>query len=115
MNSTNLTLSKYQAAAARTINRELTKEEMILHALHGLVAEVGEIHSMYQKRYQGHQDSLDHLVKEGGDLMWFLAELFTAYGVDLGDVGLVNIKKLMARYPDGFETERSLVRKDGDI
>ena len=47
-----MTFNTYQLLAARTMNPELTQVETILHALHGLSAEVGEIHSIYQKSYQ---------------------------------------------------------------
>ena len=46
-----MNINMYQQLAARTMNPELTQVETILHALHGLSAEVGEIHSIYQKSY----------------------------------------------------------------
>lgn len=110
-----LTMSEYQLLAARTINPALSKGELLLHALHGLVAEVGEIHGLFQKIYQGHDLDMDHLVKEIGDCEWFVAELCTAIGVDMGAVGRTNIDKLCARYPDGFSEQNSLHRKEGDV
>lgn len=47
--------------------------------------------------------------------MWFIAEYCTACGWTLEEIAQMNIEKLMARYPDGFEAERSLHRKEGDI
>ena len=44
-----------------------------------------------------------------------LAELLTAKGYTLDDVAFMNIVKLKARYPDGFDTEHSLHRGAGDI
>lgn len=105
----------YQELAGRTINEELTDGEKALHALHGLAGEVGEIHSLFQKSYQGHLFTVEHLLKELGDLMWFIAELCTAYGVSLNYVAEMNIEKLKARYPEGFNAEQSLHRKAGDI
>lgn len=105
----------YQLLAARTINKGLSQEQTELHALHGLSGEVGEIHSLYQKVYQGHEMDQEHLKKELGDLMWFIAELCTAKKWNLEDVMALNIEKLKARFPDGFEEDKSLNRKDGDI
>lgn len=110
-----LYVNEYQRLASRTINPELSDAEKELHALHGLSGEVGEIHSLYQKVYQGHKMDDDHLMKEIGDLLWFIAELCTAKGFNMGNIANMNIDKLIKRFPDGFSVERSLNRKVGDI
>ena len=107
-----MTLNEYQGLAARTINEELKPREKELHALHGLCAEVGEIHGIFQKFYQGHPVDEGTLIKEVGDLMWFVAELCTTEGWSLDDVAKMNIEKLKRRYPGGFDTERSIHRED---
>ena len=56
-----------------------------------------------------------HLKKELGDLLWFMAEYCTAMGWDFSEIARINIQKLIDRYPDGFEEERSIYRKEGDI
>lgn len=108
-------LNEYQKLASRTINKELNRNDNKYHALHGLVSEVGEIHGIYQKVYQGHDFEFNHLIKEIGDLMWFVAELCTSLGVSLEDICELNIDKLKKRYPDGFEVDKSLHRVKGDI
>lgn len=110
-----MTGNEYQALAARTINKELNNDQIEMHALHGMVGEIGEIHSIYQKIYQGHYESPDHILKELGDLMWFIAEYCTAMGVNLDYIMGMNIDKLRSRYPEGFEVEKSLNRAEGDI
>ena len=110
-----MTGNEYQKLASRTINRGLTQKEQEYHALHGLSGETGEIHSLYQKYYQGHALDFDYIKKEFGDLLWFVAEYCTAMDWNLEDVMELNIEKLKARYPEGFSAERSLVRKEGDI
>jgi NTP pyrophosphatase (non-canonical NTP hydrolase) len=110
-----MTMNEYQALAARTINNSMNRAQQEAHALHGLAAEVGEIHSLYQKIYQGHAIEEAHIQKELGDLQWFVAELATAYGWHLEDVAAMNIDKLRARYPEGFDVQRSLHRAEGDI
>lgn len=108
-------LNEYQRLAARTIDREMMPWEIQSHALHGMVAEIGELHGIYQKVYQGHEADIDHLKKEVGDLLWFVAEYCTGSEWDLAEIAQLNIDKLKARYPEGFDPEKSLHRKEGDI
>lgn len=105
----------YQVDAARTINYDLKPSEQGKHALHGMVGEIGELHSIYQKRYQGHEFDVDHAKKELGDLLWFIAEYCTSHGWMMDEIAQMNIEKLKARYPEGFESDKSLNRKEGDI
>lgn len=107
-----MTIYEYQAAAARTMNPKLDKRETELHALHGISGETGEIHSIFQKAYQGHAIDEGELMKEVGDLMWMIAELCTVEGWELDTVCKMNIEKLRQRYPEGFTTERSLHREE---
>ena len=105
----------YQRLASRTINPLLDADEEGMHALHGMVGEIGEIHSLFQKTYQGHELDEDHLKKEFGDLLWFIAEFCVSRGWQMGDIMALNIDKLIKRYPDGFTAEESKHRKEGDI
>ena len=110
-----MTFNEYQKIAARTINKNLTKEEMLLHGLFGLAAEAGEVLGIYQKQYQGHVPTDEQLIKETGDLIWMAAEILTARDIPMECVVQANKAKLDARYPDGFDPERSLHRAEGDI
>lgn len=110
-----MTGNEYQKSAARTINKNLSIVEQQYHALHGMVGEIGEIHSLYQKVFQGHEYSEEHMKKEFGDLLWFIAEYCSSMSWNLEDVMKLNIDKLKARFPEGFEIEKSLHRKEGDI
>lgn len=110
-----ITGNEYQMLASRTINNQLTTPAQEIHALHGIAGEIGEIHSIYQKYYQGHEKNKEHLQKELGDLLWFIAEYCTAKCWPLESIMCMNISKLKARFPEGFEEERSLNRAEGDI
>jgi len=110
-----MTGNEYQKLASRTIRQDMTKTEQEYHALHGMVGEIGELHSIYQKRYQGHEDTEEHRMKEVGDLMWFVAEYCTACGWSLDVIMRMNIDKLSARFPEGFDVEHSLHRAEGDV
>ena len=109
-----MTLNEYQLLAQRTMNISLDNDRTALHALHGMCAEVGEIHGLFQKYYQGHEVDAEHLKKEVGDLLWMIAEFCTVNGWKMSDVAQMNIDKLKARYPDGFTAEKSLNRAEGD-
>ena len=106
-----MTLNEYQVLAGRTINHGLSAAMTQLHALHEMASEVGEIHSIFQKTYQGHAIDDEALCLEVGDLLWGIAELCTVRGWCMEDVAAKNIQKLKKRYPDGFDAERSLHRE----
>ena len=110
-----MTGNEYQLLAGRTIPKDFNVQEKEFHALHGMISEIGELHGMYQKLYQGHKWDAVHAKKELGDLLWFIAEYCTAFNWSLEDIMRLNIDKLLARYPDGFDAEHSLHRKEGDI
>lgn len=109
-----MTGNEYQKLAMRTAP-DISDSDREKHALHGIVSEAGEIHGLYQKVYQGHTIDKEHAKKELGDLMWFVAEYADANGWKLSDIMQMNIDKLKARYPQGFDSEKSLHRKEGDI
>ena len=110
-----ISFDEYQRLARRTQNMNLSREERERHALHGLASEVGEIHALYQKAYQGHPFDEAHLLSELGDLLWFMCEMADVYHVTLSEIAWRNIEKLRDRYPDGFSEEKSLHRAEGDI
>ena len=110
-----MTGNEYQKLASRTMNNKLSKSDQVRHALHGMVGEIGELHSIYQKRYQGHEFDVEHAKKELGDLLWFVAEYCTSHDWEMEEIMQMNIEKLKARFPDGFSAEKSLHRKAGDI
>jgi NTP pyrophosphatase (non-canonical NTP hydrolase) len=107
-----LTIRDYYKAASRTMNPNLTWEQTRNHALHGIAGECGEIHSLYQKTYQGHELIKERVMDEMGDLMWFVMELCFAEKIDPQEMLEYNIDKLRKRYPSGFDPVRSVHRKE---
>ena len=103
---------KYQRMAARTQNNHLTRMEAVNHAVLGINSEAGELAGLFQKGYQGHEVRIEDVIKETGDILWFIAELCDMYGIKMQTVAEENIAKLMKRYPEGFESERSLHRSE---
>lgn len=106
--------NEYQRLARRTQSVRLNSHERLEHALFGIAAETGEIHSIFQKVHQGHPVKMADLISECGDLLWFLAELADVHGLTLDEIAQHNIAKLRKRYPDGFSEDASLYREDGD-
>lgn len=90
--------------------------DMLLNGILGLTGESGECSDMIKKHlYQGHSIDREHLVKELGDIAWYLAVSAKALGYDLESVLQMNVDKLKKRYPEGFSVERSLHRKEDDV
>ena len=110
-----MTGNEYQKLAMRTININNDVDSIMCHGVFGLTSEAGEVAGLLQKVYQGHDFDDEHMKKELGDCLWMIAEICTALDFSLDDVMQTNIDKLKARFPDGFEAERSLHRKEGDV
>ena len=104
-------INEYQKLAMRTLNPEIDKKELILNASMGLCGESGEIIDLVKKHlFQGHDLDDEKLIKELGDVAWYLAEAATALNVNLSEILEKNIKKLENRFPDGFNSNRSINR-----
>lgn len=111
-----MTINEYQVAAMRTSGKNLTTAEHLLNGALGLTGESGEVADLVKKSmFQGHKWDYDHIAKELGDILWYVAETATAIGEDLETIMQMNIDKLMKRYPDGFSSERSQNRAEGDV
>ena len=78
--------------------------------------EAGECSDIMKKHlFQGHALDKEHLLKECGDVAWYLAITAYALGRTLDDVFAMNVKKLQERYPEGFDEYRSRNRSAGDV
>ena len=109
-----MTLNEYQQLALRTESHE-TEYPRILQGLMGLNGEAGECIDILKKHlFHGHELDKQHVAKELGDVLWYVAQSADALGYTLEEIAQMNVDKLMDRYPDGFEVERSLNRKEGD-
>lgn len=56
-----------------------------------------------------------YIAKELGDVAWYLAVSAQALGFDLETILQMNVEKLKARYPHGFDAGHSQHRSSGDI
>lgn len=112
-----MTINEYQKAALRTAQTDkFMREDLLLNAALGLCGESGEVADIAKKNlFQGHELDKEHASKELGDVAWYLALGAYALGYDLETVLQMNVDKLMKRYPEGFDAERSLHREQGDV
>lgn len=79
----------------------------------GLAGEAGEF-ADYIKKVVFHLQEVeeDKLVKELGDVLWYLSVLAYHLGFTMDEIVKANIKKLDTRYQEGFSPEDSLTRRD---
>ncbi len=105
-------INEYQSLAMKTMNPALSKKDVLINGVMGLCGESGEVIDIVKKWLaQGHELDRVSIVKELGDIAWYLAETAYALDVDLETVLQGNIDKLRRRYPDGFDKEKSLHRE----
>lgn len=108
-----MTINEYQKLAMTTLNPDLSKKDVLINGVMGLCGESGEAIDIVKKHLaQGHELKRDELIKELGDIAWYLAETAYALDVDLETVLEGNINKLKKRYPEGFAAERSVNREE---
>ena len=111
-----MNVNDYQRLAMATLNPELTKRDVLINSVMGLCGESGEAIDIVKKwMAQGHELDKAHLAKELGDIAWYLAEAATALDLPLEDIFQANLDKLKKRYPEGFDSQKSLARLKGDL
>lgn len=86
----------------------------------GLGSEGGEFEEIVKKiLFQGKElndDSIFHMKRELGDIIWYWINACRALGLDPNDVISENVTKLESRYPGGkFDVFYSENRKVGDV
>lgn len=105
--------NEYQKLAMRTANEECMN---LSNVGLGLTGESGECADIIKKHlHHNHELEREHLLKEYGDVLWYVALGCEVLGAKMEDVMQMNIDKLRARYPEGFEADKSLHRKEGDV
>lgn len=108
-----MNFDEYQQLALRTA-KDTTRTHNLMECALGLAGESGEVADHVKKHlYQGHDLNIAHIKGELGDVLWYVATMARALGLDLSEVASANVAKLKARYPDGFDEQRSRDRGDG--
>lgn len=110
-----MNINDYQKEAMKTLNPELNKKDILINSVMGLCGESGEAIDIVKKcLMQGHDFNQDHLIKELGDIAWYLAEAATALDIPLETILQENLNKLHKRYPDWFNVNASINRQKED-
>jgi len=123
-----MTGNEYQKLAMRTndgkskirlayaINENVIDVSGLLMGCLGLAGESGELLDLIKKMiFHGKGIDEEHAKKELGDVMWYIAMIAHSFGWSLDEIFQMNVDKLKARYPKGFDTELSNHRKEGDL
>ena len=106
-----ITANEYQTLAMTTLNPALNKKDVLINGVMGLCGESGEAIDIVKKWLaQGHELDKEKLAKELGDIAWYLAETAWALDIPLEEIFRGNIEKLKKRYPEGFDSRRSVNR-----
>lgn len=104
--------NEYQRKAMRTATHKCYD---LANAALGLTGEAGEVADIIKKHlYQGHDLYPSEVIEELGDVLWYVALTCDVLHVSLDDVMRLNVEKLMKRYPDGFDSNKSLHRMEVD-
>ncbi len=105
-------INEYEKLAMTTLNKNIKKEDILINSAMGLCGESGEVIDLIKKHlFQGHELNKDDLVKELGDVAWYLAEAAYALDVSLEEICQKNIEKLKKRFPEGFDSNKSINRE----
>jgi len=112
-----MTLDEYQAAIVgfdtnTTQNYDL-RDGTYVDKILGLVGEAGELADKYKKIIRDKGSVISdadnaELVKELGDVLWYVATLARYLGTTLDDVASLNVAKLTDRQ------QRNLIKGEGD-
>ncbi|HEY2051615.1 MAG TPA: nucleoside triphosphate pyrophosphohydrolase family protein [Caulobacteraceae bacterium] len=98
-------LSDYQAKALETdripVPLGMGPDAARIIPLLGLAGEAGQLLSEFKKRLRdgpSHVQFVDRVAEELGDILWYLANTASKYGLDLDEVARANLNKVQALY-----------------
>ena len=107
-----MNFDEYQEWCVTKWKTDNSHRDQMLECALGL-GESGESQDIIKKHvFHGHDLDENGLKKELGDQLYYIATMCTLTGVKLSDVANVNKEKLNARYPNGFEKDRSINRDE---
>lgn len=113
-------LQQLYLSFSKLSNEDNANVPHLLTAALGISAESGELVEIIKKVFlQGkpyNEDTIVHLKKEAGDVLWYLSQLCLALDTDFDELMQMNYEKLSARYPEGtFSVYKSENRVEGDL
>ena len=104
-----ISCTEYQEFASNALQPKFKGETGLYGFALGLGGETGEVLDAIKKRefYERKDIPIEHIEEELGDVMWYIANICTRYGISLDDVLVKNVKKLNERYQKLYEQERN--------
>jgi NTP pyrophosphatase (non-canonical NTP hydrolase) len=110
-------LRMYQERAKATDRNPGTNDKGMMIPLAGLASEAGELLGEYKKYLRdgdSHKLFKERLAEEVGDLLWYVANVATKFGLDLSQVAEQNLVKCEGRWGDLPAREPFDARFPGD-
>lgn len=99
----------FREEVLRTWKKSQTYGMGISNACMGLAGETGELIDLIKKQiHHGHILDREKLTKEIGDVLYYLEIICDYTGTDTTEAQGRVIAKLRARYPEGFDSQRSI-------
>ena len=98
-----LDLREYQLRTQKTDLHPGTDDKALMIPLAGLAGETGELLSEYKKYLRdgdSHKLFKERIAEEVGDVLWYLANVATKFGLDLAQVAVQNLAKCEGRFGD---------------
>jgi len=97
-----MTFEEYQKLSRKTAIYP-DKDNNFIYPTLGLAGETGEIAEKIKKVLRDNNGVVDNsrrqeIMKELGDVLWYLSQIATELGLSLDDIAAFNVKKLNSRH-----------------
>ena len=104
--------AEYQDLARRTDQVASDDDKGKIVPLLGLAGEVGTLLSEYKKYLRdgsAHERFDEQVAEELGDLLWYIANVASKFGLDLEEVARANLSKTRGRWPDRHKEDQEML------
>jgi NTP pyrophosphatase (non-canonical NTP hydrolase) len=107
-----MTFDEFQKRSLRTAHCNDPLNAKLAMCGLGVAGEAGEVADEIKKiLYHGHALDRYKLADEAGDVLWYLAFLAHTLDLSFDEIAERSVKKLLKRYPNGFDPELSKNRE----
>lgn len=101
-----MNFNEYQKLARESARLDQDDVTRLTHWVLGLAGETGEVVEPIKKLiFYGTPIGRTQMVEELGDVLWYLTNIASEYGLYLDEIAEYNIQKLKKRYPEGFKED----------
>ncbi len=101
-------MTEYQRKARKTAVYPKDSWKGLYYVAMGLAGEAGEVANKIKKHIRDGVLDFDKVADELGDVLWYVSQMASELGYDLGTIAEGNIDKLYSRL------ERGVVQGEGD-